>query len=262
MNLPHSGFDNNSTYFEYNLKSKEVPNIFIHGVGLDNNMWLPQKSYFKDKEVIYYDLLNHGNSKKGYRELYFEYFSNQLNQLVEYLNIKKFNLIGFSIGALIAQHFASNFCEKINKLIILASVYKRSPEQIIKVRNRYETALKGGSITRDSINRWFNKEYLIKNKKVYNFFLNILDNKKQYDFLPAYKLFVESENYPIDLCKITMPTLIMTGENDIGSTPSMSVMLHKEINNSDIFIIPKARHMASYEKSDVINEKIDKFLNI
>ena len=45
-------------------------------------------------------------------------FSDQLNQLVEYLNIKQFNLIGFSIGALIAQHFASNFCEKINKLII------------------------------------------------------------------------------------------------------------------------------------------------
>ena len=39
-------------------------------------------------------------------------------------------------------------------------------------------------------------------------------------------------------------------------------LINKEINNSDIFIIPKARHMASYEKSDVINEKIDKFLNI
>ena len=68
MVLPQTGFDSNSTYFEHNLNSKEIPNIFIHGVGLDNKMWLPQKKYFRNKQVLFYDLLNHGNSKKGYSE--------------------------------------------------------------------------------------------------------------------------------------------------------------------------------------------------
>ena len=53
MKLINSGFDNNSTYFEHNIVSSDVPNIFIHGVGLDNTMWLPQKKYFKNSEIVF-----------------------------------------------------------------------------------------------------------------------------------------------------------------------------------------------------------------
>ena len=47
MKLINNGFDNNSTYFEHNIDSLDIPNIFIHGVGLDNTMWLPQKNISK-----------------------------------------------------------------------------------------------------------------------------------------------------------------------------------------------------------------------
>ncbi len=43
-----NGFDQSSTYFSVNLKSFDIPNIFIHGVGLNINMWLPQVKYFKE----------------------------------------------------------------------------------------------------------------------------------------------------------------------------------------------------------------------
>ena len=97
MKLINTGFDDNSTYFEHNIDSSGVPNIFIHGVGLDNNMWLPQKEYFKNHKIIFYDLINHGKTKKGYKEIYFENFNQQLIQLLDYLKIKKCNLVGFSI---------------------------------------------------------------------------------------------------------------------------------------------------------------------
>ena len=119
MNLFNSGIDLKSTYYEHNLNSSNIPNIFIHGVGLDNTMWLPQKKFFNNHQIIFYDLLNHGKTKKQYTKLNFENFTEQLSQLLEYLNINKFNLIGFSIGALIAQHFASRNHDKVNKLIII-----------------------------------------------------------------------------------------------------------------------------------------------
>jgi len=261
MNLTNKGFDNNSTYFEYNLGSSGIPTVFIHGVGLDHTMWLPQKKYFNNKNVIFYDLLNHGRSKKDYKELKFNNFTDQLIQLVDFLKIKKFNLIGFSIGALIAQHFTSKYYEKINKLIIIASVYKRSKKQKTKVKNRYKIALDGDSITDDSINRWFNPEYLKINPDVYSYFYNILERKNFHDFLPAYKLFVESDDYAIDFSNFHIPTLIMTGENEIGSTPEMSTMLGKQINNSKLYIIPNAKHMVTFEKADLVNIEISKFIS-
>ena len=261
MNLQNSGFDQNSTYFEHNLGSSGIPTVFIHGVGLDHRMWLPQKKYFHDKNVIFYDLLNHGRSKKGYKELKFKNFTDQLIHLVNFLEIKKFNLIGFSIGALIAQHFTSEYYEKINKLIIIASVYKRSEKQKTKVKNRYGMASEGKSITVDSINRWFNPEYLKKNPDAYSYFYNILERKNINNFLPAYKLFVDSDDYTLDFSNFNMPTLIMTGENEIGSTPEMSTLLGKKIGNSKIHIIPKAKHLASFEKADLVNIEISKFIS-
>ena len=88
-----SGYDNFHTYFESNIKLNDVPNIFIHGVGLNNTMWKPQKKYFKNESTIYYDLLNHGKSKKGFKDIKFENFNNQLIQLIDYTTFDINNLL-------------------------------------------------------------------------------------------------------------------------------------------------------------------------
>ena len=79
--------------------------------------------------------------------------------------------------------------------------------------------------------------------------------------MPAYKLFVESDNYKINFLNIKKPTLVITGENDIGSTPRMSLMLSKKIKKSKIYIIKKAKHMGIYEKSKIVNLEIEKFIS-
>ena len=260
MQLSNHGFDDHSTYYELNIHRSGIPTIFIHGVGLDNTMWLPQKKYFQNNKIVFYDLLNHGKSRKRYKELKFENFNDQLRRLIEFLNIKKINLIGFSIGALIAQHFASIYFKRINKLVIIASVFKRSDEQIKKIKNRYKKACEGESITKDSINRWFSQKYLENNPDVYDYFFDILNRKKNENFLPAYKLFVESDNYNLDFSNLNMPTLIMTGKNEVGSTPIMSEKLHQKIANSELYIIPNAKHMATFEQDKLVNSKIARFI--
>ena len=57
-----------------------------------------------------------------------------------------------------------------------------------------------------------------------------------------------------------MPTLIMTGENEVGSTPLMSQGIKKEIKNSYLYIIKNAKHGATIEQSNAVNKKLNKFL--
>ena len=146
-------------------------------------------------------------------------------------------------------------------MVIIASVFERSDEQIKKIKNRYEKACKGGSITKDSINRWFSQKYLENNPDVYDYFFNILDRKKNENFLPAYKLFVESDSCSLEFSNFNMPTLIMTGKNEVGSTPEMSEKLHRKIANSQLYIIPNAKHMATFEQDKLVNSKISSFIN-
>ena len=64
--------DSHGNYFEFTEIVDSIPTIFIHGVGLDNTMWYPQKEYFNHKSVIFYDLLNHGQSIGGFKDLSFD----------------------------------------------------------------------------------------------------------------------------------------------------------------------------------------------
>ena len=74
--------DSFGTYYQFNNIKDETITIFIHGVGLDNTMWYPQKKFFSTKPVLFYDLLNHGQSTGGYEQLNFEIFNNQLLNLI------------------------------------------------------------------------------------------------------------------------------------------------------------------------------------
>ena len=252
--------DSHGNYYEFSEIKNSIPTIFIHGVGLDNTMWYPQKEYFGDKSILFYDLLNHGQSCGGFEVLSFEIYINQLLNIINELNLSKINIVGFSIGALIAQHFTEKYYEKVKKLVLIGSVYKRSSKQIETVQKRYSEAINGASITNNSIERWFSESYLKNNPQVYNFFYNLLEKKKNKDFLSAYKIFVNSDNYSLNFNNFKMPTLIMTGENEVGSTPQMSEEISKEIKDSILYIIKNAKHGATIEQSDDVNKKLNKFL--
>lgn len=252
--------DSQGNYYEFSELENSPTTIFIHGVGLDNTMWYPQKKYFHNHSVLFYDLLNHGQSSGGFKELNYEVYNDQLINLINLLGVEKVNIVGFSIGAIIAQHFTEKYFEKVNKLVLIGSVYQRSDKQIETVQKRYIDACNGKSITIDSIKRWFSESYLDNHPDVYDFFYNLLERKKNEDFLPAYKIFVNSDKYLINYSNFNMPSLIMTGENEIGSTPLMSEGISKEIKNSNLFIIKNAKHGATIEQSNVVNEKLNKFL--
>ena len=79
--------DTHGNYYEFSELKNSPTTIFIHGVGLDNTMWYPQKEYFRNKSVIFYDLLNHGQSISGYRELSFAIYCNQLLNIINELKL-------------------------------------------------------------------------------------------------------------------------------------------------------------------------------
>ena len=65
-----------------------------------------------------------------------ENFTDQLSNLVNNLKIEKFNLIGFSIGSLIAIEFASKYENYLNSLTLISTTYKRTAEERQNVIDR------------------------------------------------------------------------------------------------------------------------------
>jgi pimeloyl-ACP methyl ester carboxylesterase len=80
------------------------------------------------------------------------------------------------------------------------------------------------------------------------------------NFIKVYELFVNHKNDE-DFEKITVNTLIMTGENDIGSTIEMSQELNKIIKNSQLKIIKNGKHLCGIECADDVNLTIKNFID-
>ena len=256
------GLDSNQNYYSF-IDNKTTPVVFIHGVGLNHQMWEPQVKFLKEYSIITYDLLGHGKTPYNKEELTFNDFSNQLSSLLEFLKIDKINLVGFSLGSLIALDFATKFENKLNSLTVIGTTYKRTDEERALVIDRFNQAKLNKPISNQALKRWFSDEYLKIHPEVYNQFMKIL-NKKPKDhsnFLKAYKLFAHHQDDVKKIKKISTKTLVMTGSNDPGSTVAMSKALSNDLINSRFIEINNGKHLCSIECSDDVNINLKKFIN-
>ena len=249
--------DSNNTFYVLNER-KGIPIVFIHGVGLNNKIWEPQIKAFENT-VLTYDILGHGKTPLNKSKITFDDFSEQLLNLINELKFEKIHLVGFSIGSLIARNFASKFNSRLKTLILLCSVFERNEHQQQIVNDRYELSKKSKSLSRQALKRWFSEDYINKNPDIYEKICSILEKNNMENFLKVYELFVkhkDNENFE----NINIKTLIMTGENDIGSTPEMSKNLSRKISNSKVKIISKGKHLCSIECVDDVNNNIKEFI--
>ena len=249
--------DSKNTFYILDKKT-DVPIVFIHGVGLNHKIWEPQINVFENT-FIAYDILGHGKTPLDKENLSFDDFSNQLINLIDELNIRRIHLVGFSIGSLIARNFASKYSDRLESLILLCSIFKRTEKQKQTVKDRFELARKSKSLSKQALKRWFTDEYLEKNPDTYDKISSILEQNSMENFLKIYELFVNHKDDE-QFEKIKTKTLIMTGEGDIGSTPEMSINLGKVINNSNVKIISKGKHLCSIECADDVNMAIKKHI--
>ncbi len=249
--------DSKNTFYLLNQK-KDIPIVFIHGVGLNHTIWEPQIDVF-DNTVLAYDILGHGKTPLNKDNISFDDFSNQLISLVDELEMKKIHLVGFSIGSLIARNFAAKYNDRLESLTLLCSIFNRNQEQQQIVKDRFELVKKSKTLSKQALNRWFTDDYLEKHPNTYEKISSMLEKNNMENFLNIYQLFVNhKDNEQFE--KIKTKTLIITGEGDIGSTPKMSENLSKVINNSKVKIISKGKHLCSIECADDVNMAIKKHI--
>ena len=254
--------DSFGTSYSLNKINEKNPIVFIHGVGLTKEIWEPQINFLKDYNTLTYDLLGHGKTPLNKSRVSFEDFSKQLFKLINELNFKKIHLVGFSLGALIARHFAYEHSDRLSSLIIHASIYKRTEDQKRVVKNRFEVAKTNKPASKHSaIRRWLSEDFIKKNPGVYKKIYSNLEKNNPKDFLKCYEIFVNYIDDDSMLKEININTLITAGENDVGSTPEMSRNLSKMIQGSKFVEIKRGKHLCGIECAVDVNITFKKFID-
>jgi (E)-2-((N-methylformamido)methylene)succinate hydrolase len=246
------------------IAGKGPPIVLLHGVGLDRRMWQAQVYYFaRSHTVVCYDLLGHGQSAKISAPCSLAHFTRQLEDVLTALKLDKVSLIGFSFGGMIAQSFAIRYSDALEKLVLMSSVYARSAVERAAVEARLREAREQGpqAIYPTALERWFSPAFLAgQPEQAQELHHRMLDNDEA-SFLAAYEIFASADRQlEGQLNHIACPTLVMTGEEDKGSTPTMAWKMANEIPDAKVTIIAGGRHMMPAELAQEVNREIDRFL--
>ncbi len=239
--------------------------VLIHGVGLDREMWRPLATRLVHRHtIVRYDLAGHGESGSGALGISLAGFADQLEQLLDDLSLHRVALAGFSLGALVARRFALTHPDKLTRLILISSVFRRRPAQIAAVQSRLDQATEDGpdSIIDAAIARWFTPAFMAREPAAIDRVRARLQRNNRQDFLAAYRIFAEPDRTASeDLRRISCPALVTTGALDCGSTPDMARALAAALGNGRAVILPDLAHMAPVEGADAMAELVLDFLN-
>ncbi len=251
--------------------------IFIHGLGSYIPAWnriIPELS--KSYRCIAIDLPGYGKSSKAPHSGLMTYYADVVNELVDTLNIKDFNIAGHSMGGQIAIVYGLSWPEKVNNLILFAPAgFERFNSGQKRWLHDVMTPVLVKSTTYEAI----------ETNLAYNFYNMPPEAEFMLTDRLAMRYAEDFDNYcyavsksvggmvnepVIDKLKdLKVRTLIFFGENDNlipnrylnpGSTKNIAETGAELIPDSKLIMIPKCGHFIMFEKPETIPQEIKDFI--
>ena len=253
----------NGNCYKYYFKDRNLKTlVLIHGLGLNQDVWAWQISLFKNCNVLIYDLLGHGDSKDPDNEISLTLFVDQLSEILNYLELKRTILVGFSLGSMISRKFASVHPGKVEGLVLLNSPNRLMHHERDEILERAELLRdKGPEFTTEAaIKRWFSDEFQQKNSHIVQLVRNWVNSNKKEVYSKIYPILYYGS---VDLKSVSenKPSLIMTCDQDFANGPDAAKDIAKNFTKSDVCILKDLRHMALVEDYKKVFSKIDSFIS-
>ena len=226
----------------------------VHGVGASLESWDEvARRLAPSFTVVRMDLRGHGQSGAIQGECTLADLASDVRGVWEALGIQTTHVAGFSLGGLIAQSLALSDAHRIDRLAIISAIAGRTAEERAKMDARLKLLREKGiaAIIDAAEDRWFTPEFRAAHPhKVSARMAELLRNDAA-SYAAAYSVFATSD-LGNRLHEITHPTLVVTGENDIGSNTRMARLMHEQIKGSALTILPRLRHSVLVEAPEVI----------
>jgi pimeloyl-ACP methyl ester carboxylesterase len=239
--------------------------VLIHGLGLCREVWQWQMPALAKKyRVITYDLYGHAASGPPPSEPCLRLFCDQLLGVLDACKADKAAIVGFSLGGMIARRFAQDHPERVSALCILHSPHQRTVEAQKAIVARVQQAKKEGSgaTVEAALDRWFTEDFRTSNSDLMNLVRRWVLANDTTIYHRNYRVLADGIAEIIKpVPAISVPTLVVTGDQDFGNGPEMMQAIAAEIEDAETLILEGLRHMALAEDPGATTVPLIDFLD-
>jgi (E)-2-((N-methylformamido)methylene)succinate hydrolase len=242
-----------------------TPTVFVHGVGLDQTMWDGVLEHLPaDRDLVTYNMIGHGDAPKPAGPYSLDLFVAQLVEVVDAISPDwPVDIVGFSMGALVAQEFACTHSNRVRRLALLHSVFDRTLQERAAILSRVAEVRAGGfpASIDAALDRWFTPEFAGSHPAALNDVRRVLEANHVESYANAYEVFATADEFLVQSAgRISCPTLVLTGEGDQRSTPAMTRRLAADLPNGTAVVLPRLRHLAAVEDPHTVADHLHAFL--
>ena len=250
----------------YKIFGKGDPILLINGYSQSMDNWDPTllERLASNHTVIIFNNRGIGNTTSGENRFFsIAQFANDTAGLLDVLEIKQADILGYSMGGFIAQELALTHPDRVGKLIIYASIC--GGNESILASQVINMLSNGSGTAMERIERF---HPLFFPEKWRNENPNYLERiPKTIETIPNKTLDQHTEaifNWTGTCSKlknITQPTLVIVGTDDVVTLPANSLLITERIPGAWLVQIKGAGHGLMYQYPEQFNKVLQTFLS-
>ncbi|MHA1573306.1 MAG: alpha/beta fold hydrolase [Alphaproteobacteria bacterium] len=268
--MPHADANGVKLYFE---EAGEGPAlIFAHEFAGDHRSWEPQMRHFSRRyRCICYNARGYPPSDvpEDFNAYSQEIVADDIAHVLDHLNIEKAHICGLSMGGFATLHFGLRHPQRALSLVVAGCGYGASPTERETFQNEAEAlAARFESEGADAIAKAYASgptriQFENKDPRGYAEFVSQLAEHSPVGAAGTLRGYLKRRPSLFDLedqlRKLTVPTLIVTGDED---EPCLEpdLFLKRTIPSAGLSVIPKSGHTINIEEPDIFNGIVQNFL--
>ena len=248
----------------YEMQGRGPLVVFLHGIGGNRTNWYEQLDHFGDRFcAVTWDARGYGDSDDPPEPLKFGDYADDLVRLLDHLKADRAHLVGLSMGGMIIQDVYARYAARVATLSLVdtsVGLGVASEEDKRDFLARRLEPLEKGLTPADiapgvvEVLAGRNAPEAIRAKLRAS--ISALRAEPYKQALHA----IVTTDFRSTLPKITVPTLVIVGDEDVVTPPPASDFLVKNIPGASLVTIPQAGHLTNIEKPEAFRAALRPFL--
>ncbi|MCO1577328.1 alpha/beta hydrolase [Crossiella sp. SN42] len=254
LSLPWGG------HLAYRMTGSGPPLLLLHPVGLDGSWWCDYSAAFADRyQVIAVDLRGHGRSSPIDGPVTLDQLAADVSFLLAEVATSRAQVIGVSLGGMVAQHLALRDPGSVAALVLCATAggFPQDLRPALRDRGRLDHQGMSGVIPA-TLRRWFSPAG--RAAAIGRSCERTLSAADPASWTAAWAAIAELDTLS-RLPQVAAPALVITGAQDTATPPAAARELVAALPSARLSVVEQAWHLGVFERPDPFLAAFTAFLD-
>jgi 3-oxoadipate enol-lactonase len=249
----------------YEVLGSGPPVVLLHPFPANHNLWKPAaQALITRYRVILPDLRGHGESGVGEGPATMEKHTADIARVLDHEEVRRAAFVGVSIGGYALFEFWRKYRERVDALVLCNTKAEADTPEARAVRLQAATFVleRGTELFFGSmIPKLMGRTTRDTRPDLVEGALRMMRTMSPEDVAMVQRGMAERQDSVATLKTIDVPTMLVTGDEDILTGVAEAELMRQNISGSEINVIAKAGHYSPWEQPEEVGKLLRQFLD-